>query len=118
MVRPAKKAAGEALPPSKPLTGPAPPRRSVCAPGTMSHHSIADQPGKRELTMSFTNWLQNLRSAFTPRRGQSNHRRRSSLRAATHRPYLEVLEDRCLLSFSPAASFLLGATSAASQQAV
>jgi hypothetical protein len=27
-----EKAAGEALPPSKLLTGPAPPRRSVCAP--------------------------------------------------------------------------------------
>src|SRR5207244_4766891 len=30
-------AAGEALPPSKPLTGPAPPRRSVCAPGLGKH---------------------------------------------------------------------------------
>src|SRR4051812_20186982 len=29
------------LPPSKPPTGPAPPRRSVCAPGTMSLHPIA-----------------------------------------------------------------------------
>jgi hypothetical protein len=28
-----RKAAGEVLPPSKPLTGPASPRRSVCAPG-------------------------------------------------------------------------------------
>src|SRR5690348_15021565 len=31
------------LPPSKPLTGPAPPRRSVCAPGAMSPHCTADQ---------------------------------------------------------------------------
>src|SRR5260370_31431955 len=30
------------LAPSKPLTGRASPRRSVCAPGTMSLHSIAD----------------------------------------------------------------------------
>src|SRR5262245_16637779 len=38
-----QKAAGEALPPSKPLTGPAPPRRSVCAPGTMSLPCFADR---------------------------------------------------------------------------
>ena len=55
--------------------------------------------------MSFNSWLQNLRSALAPGRGQRHHRRRGSLRAATHRPNLEVLEDRCLLSFSPAASF-------------
>src|SRR6476660_4685855 len=96
------------LPPSKPLTGPAPPRRSVCAPGSMSHHSIADQPRKGELTMSFNSWLQNLRSALAPGRGQRHHGRRGSLRAATHRPNLEVLEDRCLLSFSPAVSFPAG----------
>ena len=51
--------------------------------------------------MSFHSWLQNLRSALAPGRGQRHHRRRGSLRAATHRPNLEVLEDRCLLSFSP-----------------
>jgi len=44
--------------------------------------------------MSFHSWLQNLRSALAPRRGQSQHRRRGSLRAATFRPDLEVLEDR------------------------
>src|SRR5947199_10749841 len=75
----------------------------------MSSHCIADQPRKGELTMSFNNWLQNLRSALAPRRGQRNHRRRGSLRAATHRPNVEVLEDRCLLSFSPVASFPVGA---------
>ena len=68
--------------------------------------------------MSFNSWLQNLRSALAPGRGQRHQGRRGSLRAATHRPNLEVLEDRCLLSFTPAASFPVGATSAASQQAV
>jgi hypothetical protein len=52
--------------------------------------------------MSFHSWLQNLRSTVAPRRGQ--RRGRNSLRAATHRPHLEVLEDRCLPSFSPATS--------------
>ena len=51
--------------------------------------------------MSFPSWLQNLRSALAPGRGQRHHGRRASHRAATHRPNLEVLEDRCLLSFSP-----------------
>src|SRR5260370_22556110 len=41
-----KKAAGEVLTAKQALTGPAPPRRSVCAPGTMSHYSIAGQPRK------------------------------------------------------------------------
>src|SRR2546423_1079061 len=45
--------------------------------------------------MSFHSWLQNLRSALVPGRGRRQHRRRS-IRAATHRPNLEVLEDRCV----------------------
>jgi len=48
--------------------------------------------------MSFNSWLQNLRSALAPGRGQRHYGRRGSLRAATPRPNLEVLEDRCLLS--------------------
>jgi probable HAF family extracellular repeat protein len=46
--------------------------------------------------MSFHRWLQNLRSALAPGRGERHHRRRGSLRATTHRPSLEVLEDRCV----------------------
>ena len=58
--------------------------------------------------MSFPSWLQNLRSALASAQSQRHHRRRGSLRAATHRPNLEVLEDRCLLSFSPAVSYPAG----------
>jgi hypothetical protein len=36
------KAAGAVLPPSMPLTGPASPRRSVCAPGMMDFHGVAN----------------------------------------------------------------------------
>jgi len=36
-------AAGEVLPPSKPLTGPAPPRRLVCAPAGL-HRGVARNP--------------------------------------------------------------------------
>lgn len=57
--------------------------------------------------MSFHSWLQNLQSALTPSRGQRRGRR-GSLRAATHRPNLEVLEDRLTPSFSQAASFHVG----------
>src|SRR5437588_6401510 len=92
------KTAGGILTAKQAPTGPAPPRRSVCAPGTMSHHPIADQSGMGEPTMSFTSWLQNLRSALAPRRGQRHHGRRGSLRAASHRLNLEVLDDRCLPS--------------------
>src|SRR5260370_21714493 len=72
----------------------------------MSSHWIVDQPRKGELTMSFNSWLQNLRSALAPSGGQGNHRRRGALRAATHRPNLEVLEDRC--TPSTVAAFDLG----------
>ena len=48
--------------------------------------------------MSFTSWLRNLRSALALSRMEREHRRQRSLRATTHRPGLEVLEDRCLPS--------------------
>jgi Calx-beta domain-containing protein/VCBS repeat protein len=47
--------------------------------------------------MSLYSWLNHLRSALTPRRGQ--RQRRNSSRAGTHRPSLEVLEDRLTPSF-------------------
>src|SRR5262249_27471067 len=78
--------------------GPAPPRRSVCAPAAMSIHSIADQLRMGERTMSLHSWLQNLRSVLAPGRGQRHHRRRGALRAARHRPNLEILEDRTVPS--------------------
>src|SRR5262245_55477406 len=93
-----RKAAGEVLTakqaPHRPGTAPALGLRA----GNDVPHSIADQPRKGELTMSFNSWLQNLRSALAPGRGQRDHKRRGSLRAATHRPNLEGLEDRCVPS--------------------
>src|SRR5262245_45331871 len=59
--------------------------------------------------MSFYSWLLKLRSALAGGRGQRKHRRRGAPRAATHRPNLEVLEDRSLLSFSPVMSVSVGA---------
>jgi FG-GAP-like repeat/RTX calcium-binding nonapeptide repeat (4 copies) len=58
--------------------------------------------------MSLHSWLHSLRSALAPSRGQRHHWRPGARRAATHRPNLEVLEDRCLLSFSPAVSYPVG----------
>src|SRR4051812_39347696 len=57
--------------------------------------------------MSFTSWLRDLRAALTPGR-TGRTRRRRPLRAAPHRPHLEALEDRCLLSFSPAVNYAAG----------
>jgi hypothetical protein len=59
--------------------------------------------------MSFESWLQSLRSALTPGRSQSWQRQRRWARTAMHQPSFQVLEGRCLLSFSPAASFPAGA---------
>jgi Calx-beta domain/FG-GAP-like repeat/FG-GAP repeat len=60
--------------------------------------------------MSLHSWLQNLRSALAPRRGQRHHGRQSSLRAARYRPGVECLEDRLTPSFSPAASYPVAAS--------
>jgi hypothetical protein len=49
--------------------------------------------------MSFHRWLQNLRSAPAPRRGQRQHARRGSKGASTHRPNLDFLEDRTVPTF-------------------
>src|SRR5262245_66260409 len=46
--------------------------------------------------MSLHSWLQNLRSLLAPRRSRRNRVRRGSPRAASHRPSIEVLEDRCV----------------------
>src|SRR6516165_4524398 len=59
---------------------------------------FADQPGKGELTMSFTSWLRNLLSAVALGPVDGKHRRQRSLRAKTHQLGLEVLEDRYLPS--------------------
>lgn len=58
--------------------------------------------------MSFQKWLRNLRSALATNRGRHQGRRRASPHASTRRPKLEVLEDRSLLSFSPAVNFPVG----------
>ena len=61
--------------------------------------------------MSFIRWLRNFRSAITRARMARKHRRRSAaggLRAAMHRPQLEVLEDRCLPSFLAPVSYAVG----------
>src|SRR5262249_9336230 len=55
--------------------------------------------------MSLHSWLQNLRSALAPNRGHRRHRRQGTHRAATHRPTLEVLEDRCVPACSVSADF-------------
>src|SRR5579872_6530850 len=55
--------------------------------------------------MSSHSWLLNVRSALS---GPRHHRRQRSLQTATHRPHLEVLEDRLTPSFSPATSFPVG----------
>src|SRR5262249_16751409 len=54
---------------------------------------------KGELTMSLHRWLRNLRSALPPRRGQRKYPRPRAQRAPTHRPGLEVLEDRTVPAF-------------------
>ena len=57
--------------------------------------------------MSFPSWLQSLRCTPAPRRGQ--RQRRGSLRATTHRPNLEILEDRLTPSFSPPVAYPIDA---------
>src|SRR4029077_20570663 len=55
--------------------------------------------------MSYPSWLHNLRSALS---GPRHHRRQRSLQTATHRPHLEVLENRLPLSLNGAGSYPVG----------
>src|SRR5262249_39074885 len=82
------------------LTAKQAPRRPGTAPA-LGLRADSDVPpfncrptSKGELTMSLHSWLQNLRSALAPGQRQRHHGRRGLHRAATHRPSLEVLEDR------------------------
>src|SRR4029453_1433323 len=77
--------------------GPAPPRRPVCAPGRCRLYPTPDQAGTGERTLSSPSGLRHLRSAPAP--GESDRGRRASRRTATHRPKLEVLEDRIVPAF-------------------
>ncbi len=51
------------------------------------------------MSLSLHSWLQSLHSALVPSRCQHHHGRRGSLRVATLRPSLEVLDDRTLPGF-------------------
>jgi hypothetical protein len=59
--------------------------------------------------MSLHSWLQNLRSALAPGRGQLEHARRGSARGPTHRPNLEALEDRSVPAFLAPIDYAAGA---------
>ena len=61
--------------------------------------------------MSFPTCPKNHCSVLSPGGGQRRHRRPGSLRAATHRPNLEVLELRTLLSFSAPVDYAVGTNS-------
>src|SRR5262249_34592087 len=100
-----KRSGGEAkrpvrsLPPSKPLTGPAPPRRSVCAPAAMAPHCIADQSTQGVFAMRLSSWLRSARTLFVPSGTEKGHRPpRLRKRALPARLGVERLEDRTVPS--------------------
>src|SRR5262249_19713047 len=73
----------------------------------MSSPSYRRPTWKGSRTMSFPSWLRHLRSA---RKARETHRgRRSSHRAVTHRPRLEVLEDRSVPTFLTPVNYAVGA---------
>src|SRR5262249_12454277 len=88
------KAAGEVSPPSRFLTGPATPRRSVCAPAALAFSFYRRPILERRSIMWLTSWLRN-RTANRAPRGRTQHRPA----APRFHPQLNALEDRCLPSF-------------------
>src|SRR5262245_46665366 len=90
-----EKAAGEALLPSKPLTGPAPPRRSVCAPGG-AVLILGQTAFAKELPMLLDSVLYFLNSR--PRPASPARRGAPARRQPPNRLCLQALEDRCLPS--------------------
>jgi hypothetical protein len=93
------KAAGEALPPSKPLTGPAPPRRSVCAPEKAAVFIISQTAFRKDtVIMWYDSMLDFLK--FGPALTRPGRTRSVVPRKwrATCKLHLELLEDRTLPS--------------------
>src|SRR5262249_13325639 len=89
--------AGAVLPPSKPRAGPAPPRRSVCAPArAASRIPRTLHEGKRIM------WFRRLLRSLVPLPAAACLRGR---RPAPRRLSIETLEDRAL----PSVGFSLGA---------
>src|SRR5262249_52517910 len=62
------------------------------------------------MTTSSHSWLQKPRSGLTRGRCRREQRRRGSFRSVMPWPNLEVLEGRCLPSFTPITSYSVGAT--------
>src|SRR5262249_8284602 len=73
-------------------------------------HSTADQLRTGERTMPLHRWLRNLRSALAPGRDQRKRPRWDSKRAPTHRPSLEVLEDRTVPAFVAPVDYMVAGT--------
>jgi uncharacterized membrane protein len=88
-----QKAAGEVSPPSRSLTGPAKPRRSVCAPGAMASSFYRRPALERRMIMWFSSWLGKRQRSTPSGRSHKSPRKRS-----TCRPQLEALEDRTVPS--------------------
>src|SRR5262249_50333522 len=84
---------GEVSPPSRSLTGPAPPRRSVCAPDTMLVSFYRRPPPSRSTLMQLFSWLRQQKT-----RQPQNRRSPARRPAPGFRPRLEALEDRSLPS--------------------
>src|SRR5262249_53973683 len=83
------------LRPSKPRTGPAPPPRSACAPGTMALSSYRGPTLPRRRTMGFLTWLRERIGADQAARCRRQRTRKfPSKPTPRFRPRLEALEDR------------------------
>jgi hypothetical protein len=87
----AKKTAGEDLPLRKSLTGPASPRRSVCAPAATAISLYRRPHQQRRLAMFPFSWLWN-RTAIS----RATHCAAPRHRQVRFRPKLELLEDRAV----------------------
>src|SRR6516164_2290337 len=87
------------LPPSKPLTGPAPPRRSVCAPGEVAVTIISQTAFRKDTVLMWYDWMLDF-LRFGPARTRPGRTRSVVPRKwrATCKLHLELLEDRAVPS--------------------
>src|SRR6266849_6278270 len=95
-----KELAGESQPRRRTLTGPASPRRSVCAPGSLAFSLYRRPLSRRRYIMWFPSWHRPRTAPSAHPRSKRLRRQATRARQAVPRLQVEQLEERWCPSFT------------------